>query len=112
MELELEAEDVAQGLLLTHVRLDQRDEELVLVRTALVHFQNDVQHAIRVQVETSCTGEKKIKYNMGNHYEMLRLMDWHRLVICAKHSFNKFLPMNEEHGSSSGLKFSQVTNYS
>lgn len=31
VELELEAEDVAQGLVLTHVRLDQRDEELVLV---------------------------------------------------------------------------------
>lgn len=54
MEFELEAEDVAQGLVLTHVRLDQRDEELVLVWTALVHFQNDVQHTVRVQVETSC----------------------------------------------------------
>lgn len=38
MEFELEAEDVAQGLVLTHVRLDQRDKELVLVGTALIHF--------------------------------------------------------------------------
>lgn len=61
MEFELETKDVAQGLVLTHVWLDQRDEELVLVWTALVHFQNYVQHTVWVQVETSCTGGEKKK---------------------------------------------------
>lgn len=60
MEFELEAEDVAESLVLTHVWFNQRDKELVLVRTALVHFQNDVQDAVRVQVETSCSEKKKI----------------------------------------------------
>lgn len=80
MEFELEAQDVAQGLVLTHVRLDQRDEELVLVRTALVHFQNDVQHAVRVQVETSC-GEKENAWRRSLFVKNAR-----RDVICAKHS--------------------------
>lgn len=64
VEFELEAQDVAQRLVLTHVRLDQRDEELVLVRTALVHFQNDVQHAVWVQVETSCADKRRIRLKM------------------------------------------------
>lgn len=55
MELELEAEDVAQGLVLAHVGLYERNEELVLVWTTFVHLQNDVQHSVRVQVEASCT---------------------------------------------------------
>lgn len=38
----------------THVGLNQRQEELVLVSSALVHLQDYVQHAIWVQVETSC----------------------------------------------------------
>lgn len=55
MEFKLEAEDVAQGLVLAHVGLNQRYEELILVRTAFIHLQNDVQHTVWVQVEASCT---------------------------------------------------------
>lgn len=43
---------------LTHVGLNQRQEELVLVSSALVHLQDYVQHAIWVQVETSLQAER------------------------------------------------------
>lgn len=38
VELELEAQHVAEGLVLTHVGLDKRDEELIVIRAALVHL--------------------------------------------------------------------------
>ena len=58
VELELEAQHVAEGERFTHVGLDEGEEEVVLVRAALIHLQDDVQHAVRVQVETAC-GEKR-----------------------------------------------------
>lgn len=66
MELEFEAEDVAQGLVLAHVGLYERYEELVLVWTAFVHLQNDVQHSVWVQVKASCAikHSKIIKSNI------------------------------------------------
>lgn len=54
VELELEAQDVAEGERLAHVRLDERREELVLVGAILIHLQDYVQNAIGVQVEASC----------------------------------------------------------
>lgn len=38
MELELESKHVAEGLMFTHVRFDEGDEELILVRATLIHF--------------------------------------------------------------------------
>lgn len=38
MELELEAKHVAEGLVLAHVGLDKRDEELIVVRATLIHL--------------------------------------------------------------------------
>lgn len=57
VELELEAQDVAEGEGFTHVGLDEGQEELVLVRATLVHLQDDVQNAVGVQVEASCRVE-------------------------------------------------------
>ena len=54
VELELEAQHVAEGERFTHVGLDEGEEEVVLVRAPLIHFQDDVQHAVGVQVETAC----------------------------------------------------------
>ena len=56
VELELEAQHVAEGEWFTHVGLDEGEEEVVLVRAALVHLQDDVEHAVGVQVETACGG--------------------------------------------------------
>lgn len=53
VELKLEAQDVAESLRLAHVGLNERQEELVLVGPALVHLQDDVQHAVGVQVEAT-----------------------------------------------------------
>lgn len=53
MKLELEAKHVAEGLVLAHVGLDKRDEELIVIRATLVHLQDDVQHTVWVQIETS-----------------------------------------------------------
>lgn len=53
VELELEAKHVAQGLMLAHVGLDERNEKLILVRATFIHLQNDVQHTVWVQIETS-----------------------------------------------------------
>ena len=58
VEFELKAQDVAKSEWLTHVGLDERQEELILVRSTLVHLQDDVQNTIRVQVETSCRQKK------------------------------------------------------
>lgn len=53
VEFELESQDVAEGERLTHVRLDERQEEVILVRSTLIHLQDDVQNPVRIQVETS-----------------------------------------------------------
>lgn len=53
VEFELKTEDVAEGEWLTHVRLDEREEELILVRPTLIHLQDDVQNPVWIQVETS-----------------------------------------------------------
>lgn len=58
VEFELKAKDVAEGEWLTHVGLDERQKELILIRSTLVHLQDDVQYPVRIQVETSC-GQKK-----------------------------------------------------
>lgn len=69
VEFELKTEDVAEGERLTHVRLDEREEELILVRSTLIHLQDDVQNPVWIQVETACvqfsitiTDQTKIKH--------------------------------------------------
>lgn len=54
VEFEFKAKYVAKRERFTHVGLNQRQEELVLISSALVHLQDYVQHAVWVQVETSC----------------------------------------------------------
>lgn len=49
---------MAEGEWLTHVGLDERQKELILIRSTLVHLQDDVQYPVRIQVKTSC-GQKK-----------------------------------------------------
>lgn len=53
IELEFKAKNVAKRERLTHVRFNQRQKEFVLIRPALVHLQDYVQHTVWVQVETS-----------------------------------------------------------
>lgn len=48
VEFELKPQNVAEGERLTHVGLDERQKELILVWTILVYLQNYVQHAIGV----------------------------------------------------------------
>lgn len=43
------ANDVSVG----HVRFQQRNEEVVLLRARFERLQDDVQHTIRVQIETA-----------------------------------------------------------
>lgn len=59
VEFELESQDVAEGERLTHVRLDEREEEVILVGSTLIHLQDDVQNPVRIQVETSCAHRKQ-----------------------------------------------------
>lgn len=59
VEFELKSQDVAKGEWLTHVGLDERQEKLILVRSALIHLQDYVQNTVRIQVETSCRQEKQ-----------------------------------------------------
>lgn len=54
VEFEFKAKYVAKRERFTHVGLNQRQEELVLISSALVHLQDYVQHTVWVQVETSC----------------------------------------------------------
>lgn len=56
---------MAKGERLTHVGLDERQKEFILIRSTLVHLQDYVQNTIRIQVETSCR-EKKMKQEIGN----------------------------------------------
>lgn len=58
VEFELKTEDVAEGEWLTHVGLDERQEEVILVRPTLINLQDDVQNPVWIQVETSC-GQKE-----------------------------------------------------
>ena len=52
--MELEAENVADGGAVGGVGAQQRHEETVLVRTALEALQDDVQHTVWIQVESTC----------------------------------------------------------
>ncbi len=53
--VELEAEDVYEGVPLTGVVMEKREEELVLLQVALKCLQDNVQHSVRIKVETTCT---------------------------------------------------------
>ena len=53
--MELEAEDVYEGVPLTGVVMEKREEELVLLQVALKCLQDNVQHSVRIKVETTCT---------------------------------------------------------
>lgn len=67
VEFELKTEDVAEGEWLAHVRLDEREKELVLVRSTLIHLQDDVQNPVWIQVETSCASTRSRKSEqLGN----------------------------------------------
>lgn len=59
VEFELKTKDVAEGEWLTHVRLDEGEEELILVRPTLIHLQDDVQDPVWIQVKTSCAHMKQ-----------------------------------------------------
>lgn len=54
VEFEFKAKNVAKRERFAHVGLNQRQEKFVLISSALVHLQDYVQHAVWVQVETSC----------------------------------------------------------
>lgn len=58
VEFKFKTEDVAEGERFTHVGLDERQKELILVRPTLIDLQDDVQNPVWIQVETSC-GRKK-----------------------------------------------------
>ncbi len=53
--MELEAEDVNKGVLFTGVVVEKREEELVLIQVALKCLQDNIQHSVRINVETTCT---------------------------------------------------------
>lgn len=59
VEFELKTQDVAEGEWLTHVRLDERQKEVILIRSTLIHLQDDVQNPVWIQVETSCVHKKQ-----------------------------------------------------
>lgn len=60
VEFKFKAKYVAKCERFTHVGLNQREEELVLISSALIHLQDYVQHAVWVQVETSCRQKEQV----------------------------------------------------
>ena len=52
--MKLEAKYMADGVSVGGVGSQQWHVEVVLFRTTLETLQNDVQHTIRVQIETAC----------------------------------------------------------
>lgn len=52
----LVAKDLADDIPIGGVRFEERNEELTLFRVRLKGLENDVQHAIRVQVEAADEG--------------------------------------------------------
>ena len=54
VEVIFEAEDVADGMTVGRVQPQQRHVKLLLLQVALEALENDVQSAVRVQVEATC----------------------------------------------------------
>lgn len=69
VELEFKSQDVAKCERFTHVRLDERQEELILVRSTLINLQDYVQNTIWVQVKTSFTKKKSRQLSQKGFYE-------------------------------------------
>lgn len=81
VEFELKAKDVAEGEWLTHVGFDERQKELILVRSTLIHLQDDIQNPVWIQVKTSYRQKSKRNEQPGKQTNNQTAEEWGNTVL-------------------------------
>lgn len=64
IKFEFKPKDMTEGLRFTHihVRLYQWYKEIIILRPALIHLQDNIQNSVGIQVKTSYGEENKVQF--------------------------------------------------